>query len=125
MNIKRLFSSLKTTPKQTQFKPNLRKAKMNLNPVMTKYYEQKTPLRPPAKQTQNKPNQTQFRACRQNKESQPENSQLASEEGDDHSMYILGVVIQLNVEKLEYMKMIVVKVGKGARRNVKGRKWGY
>jgi len=45
------------------------------------------------------PIQTQFRACRQKKESQPENSQLASEEGDEHKLYILGVVIQLNVEK--------------------------
>ncbi|MHC4395686.1 MAG: hypothetical protein ACYS1A_08525 [Planctomycetota bacterium] len=29
---------------------------MNLNPVMTKHYAQKSPLRQPAKQTQFKPN---------------------------------------------------------------------
>jgi len=33
---------------------------MNIITYTTKYYEQKTPLRMPAKQTQNKPNQTQF-----------------------------------------------------------------
>jgi len=42
-------------PNSKPIKPNLINAKMNLNPVMTKYYEQKTPLRPPAKQTQSNP----------------------------------------------------------------------
>jgi hypothetical protein len=43
-----------------QNKPNFLETQMNINLDMTNYYEQKTPLRPPAKQTQNKPNQTQF-----------------------------------------------------------------
>ena len=37
-------------------KPNLRKAKMKLSLVMTKYYENEPHLSPPAKQSQNKPN---------------------------------------------------------------------
>jgi hypothetical protein len=43
-----------------QNKPNFLETKMNLNPDMTKHYEQKPPLRQAAKQTQFKPNQTQF-----------------------------------------------------------------
>jgi len=36
---------------------------MNINPSMAKPYEQKPPLRQPAKQTQFKANQTQFQKC--------------------------------------------------------------
>jgi len=43
-----------------QNKPNSRKAKMKLNFYSTKDYENKPRLRAPAKQSQNKPNQTQF-----------------------------------------------------------------
>ncbi len=59
---KRCFRSQK---KQTQFKPNFRKAKMNANVFLTKDYENETALRP----QKNKPNQSQFRnptAGRQN-----------------------------------------------------------
>ena len=43
-----------------QNKPNFSNNSMNINPFTTKYYERKLPLRRPAKQTQFKPNQTQF-----------------------------------------------------------------
>jgi hypothetical protein len=45
-----------------QNKPNSPETKMNLSSVKAKCYEQKPPLRPPAKQTQFKPNQTQFKS---------------------------------------------------------------
>jgi hypothetical protein len=45
-----------------QNKPNFLEIQMNLNPDITKHYKQKPPLRPPPKQSQFKPNQTQFRA---------------------------------------------------------------
>jgi hypothetical protein len=38
-----------------QNKPNFLNSQMNISPVMKKYYEQKTPLRPPPKQTQSNP----------------------------------------------------------------------
>jgi hypothetical protein len=44
-----------------QNKPNFPETKMNISPDITNIYEQKLPLRQPAKQTQFKPNQTQFR----------------------------------------------------------------
>jgi len=53
------LDAAKTKPKQTQFKPNLKNAKMNVNSVKTKDYANEPRLRPPAKQTQNKPNLTQ------------------------------------------------------------------
>jgi hypothetical protein len=50
-----------------QNKPNFSNPQMNINPDITKHYEQKPPLHQPAKQTQFKPNlslpkgdQTQF-----------------------------------------------------------------
>jgi hypothetical protein len=43
-----------------QNKPNFLETQMNLTPVKAKYYGQKPPLRQAAKQTQFKPNQTQF-----------------------------------------------------------------
>ena len=45
-----------TNPIQTQTNPISEKPKMNLNFYSTKDYENKPPLRAPAKQTQNKPN---------------------------------------------------------------------
>jgi hypothetical protein len=45
-----------------QNKPNFLETQMNINPVKAKCYEQKPPLRPPVKQTQFKPNQTQFQS---------------------------------------------------------------
>jgi len=53
----------KTNPIQTQSnpnKPNLKNAKMNLSPVKTKDYRNQPRLRPLAKQTQFRPNQSQF-----------------------------------------------------------------
>jgi hypothetical protein len=44
-----------------QNKPNFLETQMNISSVKANVYEQKPPLRPPAKQTQFKPNQTQFR----------------------------------------------------------------
>jgi hypothetical protein len=43
-----------------QNKPNLLNAKMNVTPVITKHYGQKSPLRPPAKQTQTNPIKPNF-----------------------------------------------------------------
>jgi len=93
------FPCLQNKANSNPIKPNLRKAKMNLSSVKTKDYRNELPLRPPVEQTQSNPIQTQFRTCRQKKKSQPENTQLASEEGDEHKLYVVGVVIQLNVEK--------------------------
>jgi len=55
----------KNKPKTKPIKPNLKNAKMNLSSVKTKDYRNEPPLRPPAKQTQFKPNQTQFHQHRQ------------------------------------------------------------
>ena len=46
--------------KQTQFKPNFRKAKMNANVFVTKDYENETAFRP----QKNKPKQSQFHRSR-------------------------------------------------------------
>jgi len=46
--------------KQTQNKPNHKKAKNERNCCYTKELRRKSPAHPPKKQTQNKPNQTQF-----------------------------------------------------------------
>jgi len=54
----------KNKAKTNPIKANLRKAKMNLSPVKTKYYEQKKPLPLPAKtnpiQTQSNPISNRF-----------------------------------------------------------------
>jgi len=47
-----LFGRRKNKPNSNPIKPNLKNAKMNLSPVMTKHYEQKTLLPPSAKQSQ-------------------------------------------------------------------------
>jgi len=49
-----------TNPIQTQTKPISEKAKMNVTSIITKGYENKPRFRAKAKQTQYKPNQTQF-----------------------------------------------------------------
>jgi hypothetical protein len=76
-----------------QNKPNFLNTKMNISSFMTNYYERKMPLRTPKKQTQSNPTPR----MQSKQKSQPENSQLASEEGDKHKLYILGEVIQVNV----------------------------
>jgi hypothetical protein len=51
-----------------QNKPNFSNNPMNITPLITRYYEQKPPHRPPAKQTQSnpiKPKQTQFKQHQQ------------------------------------------------------------
>jgi hypothetical protein len=48
-----------------QNKPNFLRYKMSINPVMKKHYEQKTPLRPPPKQSQSNPiSAPDFLSCR-------------------------------------------------------------
>ena len=46
---------LRPPAKQTQFKPNLKNAKINLSSVKTKEYANESRLRPPPKQTQSNP----------------------------------------------------------------------
>ena len=43
-----------------QKKPNFSNRPMSINPVKTNYYEHKTPLRPPPKQTQSNPIKPNF-----------------------------------------------------------------
>jgi len=56
-----LLGRCQNKPNSKPIKPNLKNAKMNLNFYLSKDYEQKPPLGQAAKQSQFKPNQTQFR----------------------------------------------------------------
>jgi len=61
-----LIGRRKNKANSNPIKPNLRKAEMNLSSVKTKDYRNELPLRPTAKKTQNKPNQTQSNPIKPN-----------------------------------------------------------
>jgi hypothetical protein len=62
-----------------QNKPNFPDTQMNASLVKTKSYEQKTMNCEPAKQSQNKPNQTQFMASLSNQQSQSKDGKCQGE----------------------------------------------
>jgi len=73
MKINGSAKSEKTNPKQTQTNPISEKPKMSLNFYSTKDYDNKTRFPAPGKQTQFKPNQTQFHTL-SNAEGPPQSS---------------------------------------------------